>query len=63
MIGQEAIRRLMTLDDVLATFSERAVKDPDVMRLVLQASMAALLNVQSVESVDAALKRRAVKGN
>ena len=33
------------------------------MQLVLQACLAALVNVQSVESVDAEMKRRAVKGN
>jgi hypothetical protein len=33
------------------------------MRLVLQASVAALENVQSVAAVDAELKRRAVVGN
>jgi hypothetical protein len=32
------------------------------MRLVLQASVAALVNVQSVEAVDAELKRRAISG-
>jgi len=39
------------------------VKEPDLMRLVLQASVAALVNVQSVEAVGAEIKRRAVKGN
>ncbi len=51
---QNAVRRLMSPDDMLETFSELAVKDPDLMRLVLQASVAALVNVQSVEAVDAA---------
>ena len=60
---QEAVRRLMRPGDMLETFSELAVKDPDMMRVVLQASVAALVNVQSVEVVDAELKRRAVKGN
>ena len=53
----------MRPDDMLETFSESAVKDPDLMRLALQASVAALVNVQTVEAVDAELKRRAVKGN
>ena len=48
---------------MLETFSELAVKKPDLMRLVLQASVAALVNVQSVEAVDAEMKRRAVMGN
>ena len=60
---QNAIRRLMRPDDMLETFSELAVKEPDLMRLVLQASVAALVNVQSVEAVDAEMKRRAVMGN
>ncbi len=40
-----------------------SAKEPDLMRLVLQASVAALVNVQSVEAADAELKRRAVKDN
>ena len=60
---QNAIRRLMRPDDMLETFSELAVIEPDLMRLVLQASVAALVNVQSVEGADAELKRRAIKGN
>ena len=39
------------------------LNDPDLMRLVLQVSVAAMVNVQSVEAVDAEMKRRAVKGN
>ena len=35
----------------------------EALRLVLQASVAALVNVQSVEAVDAELKRRAISGN
>lgn len=60
---QEAVRILMRPDDMLETFSELAVKEPDMMRLTLQACVAALVNVQSVEAVDAELKRRAVVGN
>ena len=60
---QNADRILMRPDDMLETFSELAVKDPDLMRLTLQACVAALVNVQSVEAVDRELKRRAVKGN
>ena len=43
----------MRPDDMLETFSKLAVREPDLMRLVLQASVAALVNVQSVEAVDA----------
>ena len=69
---QNAIARLMSPDDMLETFSELAVRDPDLMRLVLQASVAALVNVQSVaslvnvqsvEAVDAEMKKSAVMGN
>ena len=60
---QNAIRRLMRPDDMLETFSELAVREPDLMRLVLQASVAALVNVQSEEAVEAEMKRRAVMGN
>ena len=60
---QNAVRRLMRPDDMLETFSELAVREPDLMRLVLQASVAALVNLQSVEAVDAEMKRRAVNGN
>jgi len=61
--GEEAVRRLMRPDDMRETFSELAVKEPDLMRLVLQACVAALVNVQSVEAVGSELKRRAVVGN
>ena len=60
---QNAVRRLMQPDDMLERFSELAVREPDLMRLVLQASVAALVNAQSVEAVDAELKRRAINGN
>ena len=38
------------------------MKEPDLMQLVLQASIAALVNVQTVEAVEAEMKRRAVNG-
>ncbi len=60
---QNAVRRLMRPDDMLETFSELAVREPDLMRLVLQASVAALVNAQTVEIVSAELKQRAVAGN
>ena len=59
----EVIRILMRPDDMLETFSELAVKHPDLMRILLQASVAALVNVQSVEAVGAEIKRRSVAGN
>ena len=53
----------MRPDDMLETFSELAVKKPNLMRLVLQASVAALVKVQSVDVVDGEMKRRSVVGN
>ena len=48
---------------MLETFSELAVKQPYLMRLILQVSMAALVDTQSVMATDAGLKWRAVKEN
>ena len=48
---------------MLETFAELAVNEPDLIRLVLQASVAALVNVQSAEAVEVELKRRALLGN
>ncbi len=55
--------RLMFADDVLEASTKLAVKDPDSMPSVLQTSVAALVNVQSLEVVDAGFKQRAVRGN
>lgn len=60
---QNAIAQLMRPDDMLETFAELAVKEPDLMRLTLQASVAALLNAQSMMAADDEIQRRAVKGN
>ncbi len=48
---------------MLETFSELAVKEPDLMRLTLQACVAALVNLRSVEAVEGELKRRADNRN
>lgn len=61
LIAKTAV--LMHPDNMLETFSEVAVKGPELMRPVLQASVAALVNVQSAEAVGAELKLRVVKGN
>ena len=57
------LRQPIGHNDILTSVTESAVKEPNLMRLVLQASVAALVNVQSVEAVEAEMKRRAVKGN
>jgi hypothetical protein len=41
----------------------KSARGPELMRLVLQGEVAALVKVQTVEAVDAELKRRAVMGN
>ena len=61
--SSSVFRRLMRPDDILEFFSEFAVKASDLMRLVLQSSVAALVNAQSVEAIEAELKCRAVKEN
>ena len=50
-------------DDMLETFSGLAVRELDLMRLMWQASVAAFVNVQSVEVVDGEMKRWAVMRN
>lgn len=60
---QNAIARLMSRDDMLETFAEMVVNNPDLVRLVRQAGVAAPVNVQSVQAMDGELRRRAVKGN
>ncbi len=60
---QNAITRLMGPDDMLDAFDELASAQPDLMRLVLQTSVAALLNAQALDGSNAELKQRAIKGN
>lgn len=43
--------------------SASAVKEPDRIRQVFQAGVAALVNVQSVEAADAEMRWRGLKGN
>ena len=61
--AEQVIDRLMTPEDVLATITELAGKDPVLMQLVIRAAVMALVNVQGMEAVNAELKRRAVTGN
>jgi hypothetical protein len=58
-----AITRLMGPNDMLDAFYELASAEPDLMRLILQTSVAALLNVQALDGSNAELKQRAIKGN
>ena len=60
---QNAVARLMGPDDMLDAFYELASAEPDLMRLILQTSVAALLNVQALDGSNAELKQRAIKGN
>jgi len=56
---QEAIRQMITPEDMLEAFSEIGVRDPDLARLTLQACVAALVNLQSVKAIEAEIQRRA----
>lgn len=60
---QNAVSRMMPPNDILETHSKLAVKEPDLMRLVLQVNLAAIVDVQSVEAVDAELRQRSVMKN
>ena len=60
---RNAVQRLMSPDDTLETFYELAAKEPDLMRTVLEASVAAFVNAKNLETVDEELKRRTVDGN
>ena len=44
---QQVLRKLMSPDDMLETFSEHAIADPDLMRVTLQASVATLINLHT----------------
>jgi len=52
-----AMRRRMRPDDMLETFSELARNEPDLIRLLLQASVAVLVNVQSLKPGAAEMTR------
>ena len=58
-----AIRELMSASDMPLAYQQQAEDSPDVLRLVLQASIAALVNVHSVHALDAEFKRRAITRN
>ena len=53
----------MSSDDGQETFNELSAEYPDLMRTLLQASVSAFVNVQSLEAVDAELQRRALDKN
>ena len=56
--AQQVIDRLMDPGDFMATIAELSVKDPELVRLVMRASVMALANVQAVAAVKAELARR-----
>lgn len=57
------IRSLMSRDGMLESFTELVTTEPDLMRLVLQASVATLVNFQTLHALDSEIKRRAAPGN
>jgi hypothetical protein len=60
---QASRQTLTALVDSLANRPNMQNAIRRLMRLVLQVSVAVLVNVQSVEAVDREIKKRAVKGN
>ena len=56
-----AVRDLMSSTDLLPTFLDLARRSPELAEIVLQASIAALSNSQSVMVVEAELRSRASK--
>ncbi len=60
---QAGIDRLMRAGDMVDELNAINAVSRDWARLILQASVAALVNTQSVEAVDAELKRRATPTN
>ena len=61
--AQQAIDRLMSPEDILATITELSGRDPELIQFVIKASVMALVNLQAMAAVNAEIKRRAVKGN
>lgn len=47
---QNAIHRMMLPDDMLEKFSVLASRESELLRLVLQSAVAAMVNAQSVEA-------------
>ena len=53
----------MSSDDMAAEFNSLAAESPGLANLIRQDSVAALVNVQSVQGIAAAIVRRASAGN
>lgn len=49
---QDVIRQLMSPDDMLETFSQIGVEDPDLARVTLGAAVSALVKSQAVLAID-----------
>ena len=59
----EILRRLTGPGDILATITELAEKDPELMRLALQAGAMSLINLQGAAKVRVELRRRRAAEN
>jgi hypothetical protein len=55
---QDGIRRLMTAEELLAELHAIENKSPIAAQRILQASIAAQVNTQTVRAIDAELLRR-----
>lgn len=60
---QTGIGRLMGAVEIVDELNAINSASPDLARLILQASVAALVNTQTVEAVDGELRRRVVDWN
>ncbi len=57
---QDGIRRLLSAKTITG---ELAAMEPKLAELILQGSVAALVNLQSVQEIDAEIVRRSAEGN
>ncbi|GEM_PF-2222349 len=60
---EDAVSRLIKSDDIHDAFLQLAATDPELMRRLLKATVAALVNIQSATAIEAELRRRAVVRN
>ena len=60
---QAGIRQLSNVDDMVTELNAIATDSPKMANLVLYASLAVLVNTQTIKNLDAVLIRRASEGN
>ena len=60
---QARIRRMINSNDMAAEFNWITSESPELAKWILKESVAALVNLQSVQGIHAAIVRRASAGN